>query len=163
MDRTVRASVEIAAPADRVWAVLEDFERYPEWNPFTHRVVLHARSGALAQRDPLNRTRGDRVELHVRMGKLDRVMNEELRLWEPPRRAGWGVSMGRGLLVEATRYQDVEAIGADRSRYTTYERFEGLLAPLVLLLFGGDVEAGFRACAEALKARVEALTHPSRG
>jgi hypothetical protein len=145
MTRTVRASVEIAAPLDDAWSVLEDFERYPEWNPFTHRVVLKGR------------TLGERVELHVRMGKLDRVMNEELRAWEPRRRMGWGMDIGRGLLIHATRYQELEDLGADRCRYTTHERFEGLLAPLTLLLFRADIEAGFRGCAEALKARVEQL------
>jgi hypothetical protein len=30
----VRTQVRIAAPASRVWQVLTDFPRYPEWNPF---------------------------------------------------------------------------------------------------------------------------------
>ena len=34
----LRTEVEIAAPAERVWAALTDFSRYPEWNPFMAHV-----------------------------------------------------------------------------------------------------------------------------
>ena len=36
------AMVEIDAPAERVWQVLTDFRRYPEWNPFMPRVAGEA-------------------------------------------------------------------------------------------------------------------------
>jgi len=34
MAKTLTASVHIDASPDQVWAVLSDFERYPDWNPF---------------------------------------------------------------------------------------------------------------------------------
>src|ERR1051326_2771132 len=38
--------VEIAAPAVRVWDVLTDFARFPEWNPFILRIDGSAEPGA---------------------------------------------------------------------------------------------------------------------
>ncbi len=150
MNRTARADIDIEAPSEFVFGVLEDFERYPDWNPFTHRVVLHGRA------------LGSRVELHVRMKGFERVMNEELRAYEPPHRMGWGVSALRGVVLEATRYQDVTPLEDARSRYSTYERFDGAIGPLVMALYGKSVEAGFRATAEALKARAESLWRRDR-
>ena len=40
-------TVDIAAPADRVWAVMSDVERWHEWTPSITRVTL-LRKGALA-------------------------------------------------------------------------------------------------------------------
>ena len=34
MTKTLTASVHIDASPDQVWAVLSDFDRYPDWNPF---------------------------------------------------------------------------------------------------------------------------------
>src|SRR5438445_810953 len=42
----LRTEVEIDAPAERVWAVLLDFERFPDWNPFIRRVHGDAQVGS---------------------------------------------------------------------------------------------------------------------
>lgn len=45
--RRFSITVDIAAPADRVWAVMSDVERWHEWTPSITRVTL-LRKGALA-------------------------------------------------------------------------------------------------------------------
>src|SRR2546422_9431713 len=34
----LRTEVEIDAPVERVWEILTDFERFPEWNRFIRRI-----------------------------------------------------------------------------------------------------------------------------
>ena len=36
--KEVRSEIEIAAPAQKVWGIVTDLERYPEWNIFTPRM-----------------------------------------------------------------------------------------------------------------------------
>ena len=43
--RQLRAEIEIAAPPERVWEVLFDFDAYPEWNPFIRRISGSPREG----------------------------------------------------------------------------------------------------------------------
>ena len=42
MGRTIESSIEINAPSNRVWDILTDFPRLPDWNPF-----ITAASGSL--------------------------------------------------------------------------------------------------------------------
>lgn len=44
--KDIDTSVVIDAPPDEVYAVLTDFERYPEWNPYHIRVVGEPEVGA---------------------------------------------------------------------------------------------------------------------
>jgi uncharacterized protein YndB with AHSA1/START domain len=44
-DRELRAEATIAAPPDRVWALLTDFSRMPEWSPELVRMVALKRGG----------------------------------------------------------------------------------------------------------------------
>jgi uncharacterized protein YndB with AHSA1/START domain len=44
--RLIDIGIEIAAPAVRVWDVLADFARFPEWNPFILRINGSAAPGA---------------------------------------------------------------------------------------------------------------------
>ena len=39
MALVIRHALEVAAPADRVWQVVCDLARYPEWNPFVVRCA----------------------------------------------------------------------------------------------------------------------------
>lgn len=142
--RCVVSERVIAAPVDHVWRVLVDFERYPEWNPFTHGVEVE-------------RVLGGRVTLHVKLGRLNLTMRERLTRWDEGRAVAWGVRWGRGLALECDRVQELEPIDETSTRYRCHEAFDGLLAPLVYRLYRGPMQVGFDAAAGALEARAEAI------
>jgi len=141
-DHVIRVERTIDATPDAVFRVLDDFDRYPEWNPFTERVITDRRVG-------------NPVVLHVNMpGKSKRVMNERLSAYVPGKRMAWGVRWGFGLVLRCDRVQEVEPLPDGRTRYVCYEGFEGWLAPVVVKFFGGSVRAGFDSVADALVRRV---------
>src|SRR5215213_3050967 len=95
--RLIRVERVIDAAPDAVFRVLDDFERYPEWNPFTERVITR-------------RIIGGPVELHVNMpeprsGK--RIMHERFTGYEAGRRVSWGLKWGFGMLLDCDRIQEV--------------------------------------------------------
>lgn len=142
--RAVVASVDIQAPAREVWAVLVDFARYPEWNPFTPEVEAELAVGAP-------------VRLRVSMpGRRELERVEQINRVEPERALCWGMHMGHRALLCANRWQVLEPVRA-ATRYTTADRFSGLLVPLVMALYGGPMQLGFQQMADALKVRVEGM------
>ncbi|TMI51120.1 SRPBCC domain-containing protein [Candidatus Bathyarchaeota archaeon] len=44
--KEVSSEIVIEAPADRVWQVLTDFTKFPEWNPFIKKMSGEPRTGA---------------------------------------------------------------------------------------------------------------------
>ena len=134
--------VDIDAPADQVWQVLTDADKYGEWNRFTPQVSTDFRPGSDAG-------------LRVFLGPLKLRQKQRIQSVEPPRLLAWGMTMGHRVLLVARREQRLEELGADRCRYLTTDTMSGLLAPLVALLFGRLIRNGFNAMAAALKARAE--------
>lgn len=47
MPYEIKTNIEISAPRSRVWDVLTDFSRYPEWNPFVLEVKGDVYEGAM--------------------------------------------------------------------------------------------------------------------
>jgi hypothetical protein len=139
------ASIEIAAPAQRVWEVLAALPLYPAWAPFTVAI-----DGALAL--------GGQVTVHVEMtpGAALRLQPMTVTDVSPPARLAWTMTLLAPLLLHAEREQRVEGLSASACRYSTTDRMSGLLAPLVLALYGGSVASGLQRFAAALKARAEA-------
>lgn len=138
-------AVEIEAPIERVWEILVAFERYGQWNPFTTRVDADFEVGAA-------------VDLHVTLGPLKLVQPERIEAVEKPHLLAWGMRMGHRLLLSARRDQHLEPLGATRCRYHTTDALRGLLAPLVVPLFGRLIRNGFNDMALALKARAEGVS-----
>ena len=136
-------SITIEAPAQRVWEILMDVERYGEWNPFTTRVDTSLEVGSP-------------VDLYVTLGLFKLKQPEQIQAVDPPSLLAWGMIMGARWLLVTRREQHLEALGETRCRYTTADAFTGVLTPLVVLLFGGLIRRGFNAMARALKERVEA-------
>jgi hypothetical protein len=140
---TPRASIVIAAPAARVWEVLTALHEYPAWAPFT--VAARGRAEV-----------GQRVAVAVEMtpGAALREQVMTVTAAAPPRLA-WTFTLLSSLLLHAEREQTVEATGAAACTYSTSDTMTGLLAPLVLALYGASIEQGFASFARALKARAE--------
>jgi hypothetical protein len=141
---TVRVETIIAAPRHAVWDVLIDFERYPEWNPFTVAVTTRGRIG-------------DPVLLDVRLGGRRLKMKEKLRVLEPERRVGWGLYLLKGLLLDCTRVQELEDAPGGGTRYVCYESFRGYSVPLFFGWTRQAMQDGFEANAQALQRRMSEL------
>jgi hypothetical protein len=149
-----RASVDIDAPIEKVWAVMLDTEAYGEWNPFVVRADCATPPKV-----------GDPITLHVRWASGGGTTSpERITGIEPPhdeegvRRAllayvfeGWPAKLR---LVRGTRYQRLSQAPGGPTRYETVEEFSG---PLVPLAGPKRVEDGFRRHAEALRKRCEAV------
>ncbi len=139
----VGAEVEIDAPAERVWSILTDFDRYPEWNPFTVSVETRLRPG-------------DPVVMDVRLpGKRPSIRTEWVNRVEPGRRFWWGMNMLHRSLLTANRLQEVVPLDAGRCRYRTVDEMSGWLTPIVTRFYGESMRRGFESVAHALKARAE--------
>ena len=146
----ISASIDIAAPASLVWQVLTEFDRYHEWNSFCPKVSTDFELGSAVVM---------RVRLLPDRKPLRQV--EYLNLLQPGHQFAWGYRFGGALLLQANRYQRVEALAPDQSRYSTIDQFSGLLVPLMNRLYGGYIRRGFEDMARGLKAQAEALVTDS--
>lgn len=145
MPLVIAHDLRVDAPASRVWEVVSDLDRYPEWNPF----VVHCAS-TLAVGDP--------IEMRVRVLPF---FAQHQREWilehEPGERLCYGIAgMPFGALT-SRRSHEVSADGPSRSRYISHFELSGWFAPLVAALLRGSLKRGFTAMSTALVERAESL------
>jgi hypothetical protein len=142
VSRELQASVEIDARAERVWAVLTDFDAYPEWNPFIRSIA-----GPMEQ--------GARLVVRIEPpGRRAMTFRPRVLAVEPNRRFSWlGSLLARGLF-DGEHVFLIEQIGPLRIRFVQRERFSGLLVPLFRRALRAT-RAGFEHMNLALKARAE--------
>jgi hypothetical protein len=108
-------SVDIAAPPERVWPIMRDGTRWPEWTPTVTKIVL-------LDQGPLRV--GSRARIH--QPKLPPALWRVTHL-EEGRSFTW-VSKSPGSLVTASHSVEPCAAG---SRVSLSIRFDGLLAGLL--------------------------------
>ncbi|MEJ7633581.1 SRPBCC domain-containing protein [Aeromicrobium sp.] len=139
-------AVEIEAPASFVWDVLVDYERYPEWNPYTVAATTTLEVGA-----PIDLT------LPAYDGSEELFTTREfIRVVDPPRHLRYdNADQVPGVL--GVRDQWIIELGPGRCSYGTADTLSGELADVALQLTGDWIKAGFDAVAHALKARAELL------
>jgi hypothetical protein len=140
--KELQASIEIDAPAERVWGVLSDLGGYEEWNPFMTRA-----EGQFVE--------GSRLLITFQPpgGRQARFKPTVLEV-EPGRSVRW---LGRFILpglFDGEHTLAVEPVGESAVRFTQSERFWGILTRFPGKLFD-RTQAGFEAMNEALKRRCE--------
>ncbi|MCB0510754.1 MAG: SRPBCC domain-containing protein [Chitinophagales bacterium] len=142
--KIIESRIEINAPKDLVWQVLLDLDAYPLWNPFTPKVECSWKIGS-------------DVVLHVDMKQNQKIqIQKETLLWlKEGESLAWGITSN--FPVRTERAQILSALSDTKTNYYTYDKFWGLLVPLVIFLYGKNIQAGFDAIALGLKKRAEEL------
>jgi hypothetical protein len=139
--KTIETSIDIAAPPERLWAILTDFASYPEWNPFITSI-----SGPL--------TPGENLKVRIEPpGNGSMTFKPVLLAASPNRELRWKGKIVIGGLFDGEHSFRLSP-KAGGTRFEQGERFSGLLVPLLRGVFG-PTEQGFRAMNEALKKRAE--------
>jgi hypothetical protein len=141
--KSLRTEVVIEAPAERVWRLLADFDRYREWNPFIRHLSGRAEVGA-------------RLEVRLQpSGSRGMTIRPTVVAAEPGRELGWlGHLVVPGLFDGEHRFT-LEPLGPERVRFVQSEAFGGLLVPLLARYLDTTVRRGFEEMNSALKARAE--------
>ena len=142
--KSLHASIDIDAPAERVWAVVIDFPRYREWNPFIVKAAGEPRVG-------------ERLEVTIVAAGMKPVSFKPRVLEvDPGRLIRWkGVLWVPGLF-DGRHALSVESLPGDRSRFTTHADVTGILVPVLGKVMRAS-QKGFEQMAAALKDRVAAL------
>jgi hypothetical protein len=146
MGHLIRTERLIAASPDRVWAVLADFRRWPEWNPLN-----------LSAEGPLEK--GARVRMTFRnlAGRPGSVIRQTVRLvaCEPGRELAW---TGDVPLLFQGRHGFLLTPEGAGTRVVQTEALSGLLpASWSRQRIARDFVPAYEAADEALAARVAAL------
>jgi hypothetical protein len=135
--------VEINASAERVWHLLTDFARFPEWNPFIQRV-----SG-----EP---TVGEHLEVTLQpSGTRSTTSRPTVLMAETNRELRWRGRLLMPGLLDIEHIFTIHSLAADRVRFTQREIFTGLFASLSAYRRNADTRRGFREMNLALKKRAE--------
>jgi hypothetical protein len=111
----LQAEVEIAASPERVWQVLTDFARYPEWAGWKGTISGEAREGAWLK-----------VVARPRRGKLKLTLYRILRC-EPQQELRWHAIYGPFWSLYGQRYWLLQPLAGKRTRVIFGEAYFGWL------------------------------------
>jgi hypothetical protein len=139
MAREFSVTRVIRATPERLWTILTDATKYPEWEPGMERI-----EGKIVD--------GGRITLHVKYSK--RAFPLTVSGWEPNRGMIWSDGMPLGMFKGERRFT-LEPNGDGTTRFTMREQFSGWMAPLIVRAIP-DLQPMFEQFADGLKAKAEA-------
>jgi hypothetical protein len=140
--KELRTEIEIQASPEKVWQVLTELDKYPEWNPFIHHAIGRATVGKAVDIDFQPDSTG--MKLHCTVVKA-----------EPNKTLTWRYHVGADFLFNGEHSFSIEPIDERHVRFVDKEVFNGLLVPLQAKDIDTNSKRGFEAMDQALKARVE--------
>lgn len=139
MATSIHTSIEINASPAQVWALLTDFDRYSEWNPFIKKI-----EGEIAV--------GNRFQAEIGNMKFKPVVLafEKEKVFE------WlGHLLIPGVIFDGQHKFELITNPDGTTTLHHSEKFTGILVPLMKKMLNNDTRAGFEAMNVALKKRAE--------
>ncbi|HEY0975505.1 MAG TPA: SRPBCC domain-containing protein [Solimonas sp.] len=150
---TIDRTLEIDAPVETVWAVLTDFSRYGEWNPFVPEARCELRPGGALEMQ---------VKLRGEQGK-SQFQREWVNAVTPGRSFSYSMKPVPLGTLRSLRVQTLHPLDDGRTRYVSHFEIDGWLQPLVARSFGAGMRSGFEGMALGLKRQAEALHRQQAG
>ena len=139
----VEDRIGIQAPAEVIWEIVRDLDRWSEWNPTYPLATGQIRIGEVLS-----------VTLAL-PGQSPQMLTPRVLEWVPNEQLHWQLKMMGGL-IRTLRYIEIETLANQSCVVDNGEIFGGLMGPSLGKRMGRTVQRGFRAMNEALKARAEA-------
>jgi len=134
----IQSTILINAPKSLVWNILMDIDNYNKWNPFTPKVETNFKMGS-------------KIILHVNMTPGKKLLQQtEQILWvKEEESVAWGIEAM--FPVRTERAQILTEKSPTETEYHTYDKFWGILVPLVMWMYRDKVQTGFDSVALGLK------------
>ena len=140
--KEIRTEIEIRSSPEKVWRILTDFPKFPDWNPFIQHAIGKAKVG-------------EKVDITFPTGAKDMTLHCTVLKAESDRELCWQYHVVFPFLWKGVHSFTIDSIGNNRVRFIDKEVFSGLLIPLQ----GKDSDAttrhDFENMDKALKERAE--------
>lgn len=147
MAKEIKTKIVINALPEKVWAVLTDFENYPNWNPFIKSIQGQVKVGSkITARMEAPETKGMTFKPIV----LAFETNKEFR---------WlGHLLFPGLFDGEHTFELIDN-GNGTTMFIQSEKFKGILVPLFKKMLDSNTVKGF----EAMNAQLKQLVEQNQG
>ncbi len=143
--KELNTEILISAPAERVWEILMDFERYPQWNPFVRTISGEA-------------TEGSRLKVNIKPeGGVGMTLTPLVVDSSKNQKFGWRGKLFIGGIFDGIHEFIIHDQGETGVRFVHREEFTGLLVPILWPMLETKTRLGFEGMNVALKARAEAI------
>lgn len=141
--RTIETSIDIDAPAAKVWEVFSDTDRWSEWNPFITEFEGEMKTGEKIK-----------VRLDPPGGRALSI-KPTVTVLEPGSKFAWLGRLGISGIFDGEHRFALEPLSENETRFHQGEAFNGLLVGPMMNRMEDQVVQGFNAMNAALKGRVE--------
>lgn len=140
--KNLSTEIVIAASPEKIWEVLLDFAKYPEWNPFIKIegkpvVGTHLKNTMMLE------------------GRSPQIFKPELLVVDAPNELRWLGKLFVSGLFDGEHYFLLEPIDEQHTRLVHGENFRGILVGILMKMIGENTRNSFERMNVALKRRVE--------
>lgn len=137
----LHTEIIINAPAEKVWNILTDFKKFPEWNPMIVSIKGKQEVGA-------------QLTVTLKNGKSTSTFQPRVVACEKDKAFEWLGHLPLGMFNGHHQFR-IEKLSDTQVKLTHQEDFSGWLSGLIMKMIGEQTRQGFVSMNEALKKRAE--------
>lgn len=141
--RLLYSEITIHAPVGRVWQILTEFKSYPDWNPFVRSLKGIPKVGA-------------RIEVMLQPpGGKPMLFKPKVLCFEENTELRWIGNLLFPGIFDGEHVFHLQENPDGSCTFQHYERFRGIVVPLLKKMLEQNTLSGFKLLNEALKRRSE--------